>query len=389
MSILKAILFFVVALSALAVEPKDTTTTAIASASASASSKETVPEPPKKKARKGKAKADTKPAPKKTAPKKTAPKKKTPKPSAKLTLKPASVPAPAPKPKQRKPQPAPVELTVVPKEVVSPTVEESEVIPTPTPTPTPTPDPTPTPVATPDPTPAPRRVPQPSSRLPTLTILRFEDEDEESGEIVPPCTCSQTGVSGGIATNRQGCAEHIPGWAPFCYVVDPTACTLSQPSSRFIGARWRNCTISESVDNFARSSAIFETASTQEEQQAEQELKQYVAEPDPVVEVQAESVESGACACTETGVSGSIQTERIGCKAHIPGRDKFCYVVDPPNCQVAKDSQRFPGAGLRTCMLSTDSVVIQEDNALTATIIPFTNEGGELSFGLFVETGSS
>ena len=57
------------------------------------------------------------------------------------------------------------------------------------------------------------------------------------------CACAYDGVSGGVATYRPGCADHLFLDDPFCYVNFPTICDQDDPSLAFPGAGWIPCNL--------------------------------------------------------------------------------------------------------------------------------------------------
>eukprot|EP00401_Gymnodinium_catenatum_P038928 CAMPEP_0117546286 /NCGR_PEP_ID=MMETSP0784-20121206/46529_1 /TAXON_ID=39447 /ORGANISM="" /LENGTH=745 /DNA_ID=CAMNT_0005343153 /DNA_START=1 /DNA_END=2236 /DNA_ORIENTATION=+ len=59
--------------------------------------------------------------------------------------------------------------------------------------------------------------------------------------MLSPCACAQDGVSGGAATGRPGCADHLGTNDFFCYVFDPQLCTHATPSTIFPPAAHREC----------------------------------------------------------------------------------------------------------------------------------------------------
>ena len=63
------------------------------------------------------------------------------------------------------------------------------------------------------------------------------------------CTCAPDGVSGGAHTGIAGCDDHHneQGGA-WCYVVEPAECAEAEPSQRFGGAGFVECTISCSAN---------------------------------------------------------------------------------------------------------------------------------------------
>eukprot|EP01025_Chloroclados_australasicus_P056963 TRINITY_DN7092_c0_g1_i4.p4 TRINITY_DN7092_c0_g1~~TRINITY_DN7092_c0_g1_i4.p4 ORF type:complete len:222 (-),score=31.54 TRINITY_DN7092_c0_g1_i4:963-1583(-) len=189
-------------------------------------------------------------------------------------------------------------------------------------------------------------------------------EDQGAGVVRgAPCRCAENGISGNVDTGREGCKEHVEGWGTMCYVAEPAQCALSLPSNVFPGARYRNCTLEEEVEEMAQVDSS--------------ELQ------DEVVKLQ---IETNACACTENGESGGVETGRIGCKKHLQDKDRFCYVKNPRNCDLSQESVEFPGAGWRSCTILQDVIVSSKQPIFQ----PITDrETGQQAFAVIFENTDS
>eukprot|EP01026_Neomeris_dumetosa_P040644 TRINITY_DN33616_c0_g1_i12.p2 TRINITY_DN33616_c0_g1~~TRINITY_DN33616_c0_g1_i12.p2 ORF type:complete len:286 (-),score=35.85 TRINITY_DN33616_c0_g1_i12:1109-1867(-) len=231
---------------------------------------------------------------------------------------------------------------------------------------------------------APEEVPSPVFQVPDQDSQGPSPVVNSQGDgepVVPPCACAEDGVSGGVQTGKEGCKAHVQGWPSFCYVVNPYGCFLSKPSQRFVGARWRNCTLVED-DVGSRPTTQFDVLS---------QVADSVDSPSPVmVTTQSPPTtgNSGPCSCSPTGTSGTVQTGRPGCVEHVPGYSPFCYVLDPVNCFVARESTRYPSAGWRYCAVPNTEDRQQPSklqNVVRVTILPvFDPTTGESRFGMFL-----
>eukprot|EP00803_Ostreobium_quekettii_P007242 evm.model.scf_339EXC.12 EVM.evm.TU.scf_339EXC.12 scf_339EXC:65214-74400(-) len=114
-----------------------------------------------------------------------------------------------------------------------------------------------------------------------------------------PCACSKDGISGRVNTGRPGCKRHIKGERLFCYVQDPDKCPFGAPSEEFPGAKVVVC-----------------------------------ADP---------------CACSKTGISGTVDTKLKGCDKHVKGQPELCYVEKPDECTEGFKSERYAGTRWRYC----------------------------------------
>jgi hypothetical protein len=62
--------------------------------------------------------------------------------------------------------------------------------------------------------------------------------------------------------------------------------------------------------------------------------------------------QGAGCTCSSDGVSGGVQTGRIGCAQHLLSSGDsgyFCMVVDPSSCSAAATSEAYPGAAWVDC----------------------------------------
>ncbi|GAB4815431.1 hypothetical protein N2152v2_002477 [Parachlorella kessleri] len=62
--------------------------------------------------------------------------------------------------------------------------------------------------------------------------------------------------------------------------------------------------------------------------------------------------QQAGCACSATGMSGGVQTGRIGCAQHLLSQGDsgyFCMVVNPSDCAIAQPTASFPGAAWVAC----------------------------------------
>ncbi|GMH39998.1 hypothetical protein BSKO_07902 [Bryopsis sp. KO-2023] len=134
-----------------------------------------------------------------------------------------------------------------------------------------------------------------------------------------PCSCSKDGFSGDVDTSRPGCARHVIGSAPFCYVLDPSVCKHATASEAFEGASWKWCNAFPRLPFLS----LGRRGGTSD---------------DP-------------CACSEDGVSGGVYTGRSGCGRFgvLFAPFKICYVSEPSRCPISLPSFRDPGAAWRVC----------------------------------------
>ncbi|CAD7701089.1 unnamed protein product [Ostreobium quekettii] len=61
-----------------------------------------------------------------------------------------------------------------------------------------------------------------------------------------PCTCAVDGVSGGVQTDILGCTNGTLS-SFFCYVVDPSECNEGTFSTKFEGAKRRQCLVDDAI----------------------------------------------------------------------------------------------------------------------------------------------
>eukprot|EP01025_Chloroclados_australasicus_P040054 TRINITY_DN4168_c0_g2_i7.p1 TRINITY_DN4168_c0_g2~~TRINITY_DN4168_c0_g2_i7.p1 ORF type:complete len:740 (-),score=100.04 TRINITY_DN4168_c0_g2_i7:1553-3772(-) len=252
-------------------------------------------------------------------------------------------------------EPTPGSATPSPIDVMQAFIRTSPSIDIEDPSPILSPSPSPLPI--PSPSPSPMLIPSPSPPV----------------DFDPPCSCTEDGYSGGIDTGKIGCQEFVEGWPSFCYVANPYGCFLSKPSQRFIGARWRNCTVVEDDVGI--------------QTDTQYDILNQVAESSPLpVAPSPTDSNSGPCSCSPTGTSGNVQTGRPGCVEHVPGYSPFCYVLDPPNCFVARESTRYPTAGWRYCAQpSQEEKPAKPDNVVRVTILPvFDPITGTSKYGMFL-----
>jgi secreted trypsin-like serine protease len=65
-----------------------------------------------------------------------------------------------------------------------------------------------------------------------------------------------------------------------------------------------------------------------------------------------EPLPSDPCACTQDGISGGVNTGRIGCDQHsfdVSDTDFYCMTVGGASCGAATPSDAFPGASWKLC----------------------------------------